>query len=130
MAEVTQAQLAEIGIDLTIRSVDPVSRHSDIPERKYDLALFRTFGAQYEPFGTMLGYLYSPYNNGVDGKMVISPDQLDPLLLTAMSADQASVQPAQQAVFDWIHAETVLAPLMFTPSIWAYGTWIEGFVAP
>ncbi|MES2433146.1 MAG: ABC transporter substrate-binding protein [Pseudomonadota bacterium] len=130
MAEVMQAQLAEIGIDLTIRSVDHASRHSDIPARKYDMALFLTFGAPYEPFGTMLGYLYSPYDNGVDGKMVMSPDQLDPLLLTAMSANQATVQSALQAVFDWIHAETALAPLMFTPSIWAYGSRIEGFTAP
>ncbi len=130
MAEVMQAQLGEIGIALTIRSVDHASRHSDIPARKYDMALFLSFGAPYEPFGTMLGYLYSPYDNGVDGKMVMNPAQLDPLLDTAMSADQASVQPALQAVFDWLHAETALAPLLFTPSIWAYGSRVAGFTAP
>ena len=33
MGEVIQAQLGEIGIGITVRSVDHASRHSDIPER-------------------------------------------------------------------------------------------------
>ena len=42
LAEILQAQLGEVGIELTIRSVDHASRHSDIPARKFDLALFYT----------------------------------------------------------------------------------------
>ena len=130
MAEVMQAQLAEIGVELTIRSVDHASRHSDIPARQYDMALFLTFGAPYEPFGTMMGYLYSPYDNGVDGKMVIDAANLDPLMEAATAASEATVQAQVQAVYDWIHAETALAPLLYTPSIWAHGPRVEGFTPP
>lgn len=130
MAEVMQAQLAEIGVELTIRSVDHASRHSDIPARQYDMALFLTFGAPYEPFGTMMGYLYSPYDNGVDGKMVIDAANVDPLMEAATAASEATVQGQVQAVYDWIHAETALAPLLYTPSIWAHGPRVEGFTPP
>ncbi len=130
MAEVMQAQLLEIGVDLKIRSVDHASRHSDIPARKYDMALFLTFGAPYEPFGTMVGYLVSTYDNGVDGKLVVNPEHLDPLMRAAMSSDEAHVSEALQAVFDWLNAETAFAPVLYTPSIWAHGPRIGGFHAP
>lgn len=130
MAEVMQAQLGEIGIKLNIRSVDHASRHSDIPARKYDMAFFLTFGAPYEPFGTMVGYLNSTYDNGVDGKLVIDPENLDPLMIKAMSSSEADAQEALQEVFDWLHAETAFAPMFYTPSIWVHSDRIDGFAPP
>jgi nickel transport system substrate-binding protein len=130
MAEVMQAQLSEIGIELAIRSVDHASRHSDIPARKYDLAFFLTFGAPYEPFGTMIGYLDSTYDNGVDGKVVVDPTNLDPLMKKAASSNEAEVQAALQDVFDWLHENTAFAPMLYTPSIWAHTDRIDGFSPP
>jgi nickel transport system substrate-binding protein len=130
MAEVMQAQLADIGVELTIRSVDHASRHSDIPARKYDMALFLTFGAPYEPFGTMVGYLVSTYDNGVDGKLVVNPETLDPLMQAATTSDAAHMQEKLQAVFDWLHEETAFAPLFYTPTIWAHSNRIDGFQTP
>jgi nickel transport system substrate-binding protein len=130
MGEVMQAQLSEIGVELTIRSVDHASRHSDIPERKYDLAFFLTFGAPYEPFGTMVGYLDSTYDNGVDGKVVVNPGTLDPLMKKAASSNEAEVQQALQDVFDWLYENTAFAPMLYTPSIWAHTDRIAGFKPP
>jgi nickel transport system substrate-binding protein len=130
MAEVMQAQLGEIGVELKIRSVDHASRHSDIPARKYDLAFFLTFGAPYEPFGTMIGYLDSTYDNGVDGKVVVDPKNLDPLMKKAASSNEAEVQVALQAVFDWLYENTAFAPMLYTPSIWAHTGRVDGFAAP
>jgi nickel transport system substrate-binding protein len=130
MAEVMQAQLAEIGVELNIRSVDHASRHSDIPARKYDLAFFLTFGAPYEPFGTMEGYLDSTYDNGVDGKVVADPAHLDPLLKKAMASSEADVGAALQEVFDWLHDQSAFLPMLYTPSIWAHSDRIDGFSLP
>jgi nickel transport system substrate-binding protein len=130
MAEVMQAQLSEIGVELTIRSVDHASRHSDIPARKYDLAFFLTFGAPYEPFGTMIGYLDSTYDNGVDGKVVVDPKDLDPLMKKAASSNEAEVQAALQEVFDWLYENTAFAPMLYTPTIWAHTNRVDGFAAP
>lgn len=130
MAEVMQAQLGEIGIGITIRSVDHASRHSDIPARKYDLAMFLTYGAPYEPFGTMVGYLVSTYDNGVDGKLVVDPQYLDPLMEAAMNSDEGHVQEALQKVFDWLHDETAFLPVLYTPSFWAHTKRVSGFSTP
>ncbi len=130
MAEAMQAQLKEIGVDLTIRSVDHASRHSDIPARKFDMALFLTFGAPYEPYGTVIGYLLSTYDNGVDGKLFVDAENLDPLVTAAMSASEDDAEAKLQAVYDWLHDEAAFAPLLYAPSIWAHTERVGSFKAP
>lgn len=130
LAEIMQAQLGEAGIGLTIRSVDHASRHSDVPARNYDMALFSTFGAPYEPFGTIFGLLLSTFDNGVDGKLVVDPGHLDPLVLAVQTASEANAPAAYQAVYDWMHAETAFLPLFYNPSIWAHTERVKGFKAP
>ncbi|MER9851724.1 ABC transporter substrate-binding protein [Mesorhizobium sp. M0106] len=130
VAEVIQSELQEIGVTLTIRSVDHASRHSDIPERKFDLAFFQTFGAPYEPFGTVVGLFLSTYDNGVDGKLFIDPEHLDPLVLAAMSAPEGEMEAALQKVYDWLHDNDAIAPLLFVPGIWAHAARVKGFQSP
>ena len=130
LAEILQAQLGEVGFELTIRSVDHASRHSDIPARKFDMALFYTLGAPYEPFGTLIGLLLSTFDNGVDGKLAIDAQNLDPLLLAATSAPDDKVEAATQAVHDWLHDEVALLPLFYAPVIWAHSERVIGFAAP
>lgn len=130
LAEVMQAQLGEIGIDIKIRSVDHASRHSDIPARHFDIALFTTFGAPYEPFGTIIGLLLSTYDNGVDGKLVIDPDHLDPLVNAAASASDDTVEQATQAIYDYMHQQVSCMPLFYIPAIWAHTDRVTGFKVP
>lgn len=130
VAEAMQAQLREIGVDLVIRSVDHASRHSDIPARKFDMAFFLTFGAPYEPYGTVIGLFLSTYDNGVDGKLFLDPANLDPLILAAMSAAQDRSQATLQAVYDWLHDNHAIAPILYAPSIWANSKRAQNFHAP
>lgn len=130
MAETIQAQLAEAGIGIVIRSVDHASRHSDIPARNFDMAFFLSFGAPYEPFGTVIGLLLSTYDNGVDGKLYLDPEGLDPLVLAAMAASEADSQAALQAVYDWLETNYATAPLLYAPSIWAVSDRVATFEPP
>jgi nickel transport system substrate-binding protein len=130
LGEILQSQLGEIGIELTIRSVDHASRHSDIPARKYDMALFYTLGAPYEPFGTLVGLFLSTFNNGVDGKLFLDPANLDPLVLAATSASEADVAGATQAIYDWLYNEVAISPLFYAPIIWAHAPRVQGFTPP
>ena len=130
LGEIMQAQLGEAGIGVTIRSVDHASRHSDIPARNYDMALFSTFGAPYEPFGTIFGLLLSTYDNGVDGKLVVDPEHLDPLVLAVQKASEPDAPAAYQAIYDWMHQETAFMPLFYNPAIWAHTERVKGFKAP
>jgi len=130
VAEAMQAQLREVGIDLVIRSIDHASRHSDIPARKFDMAFFLTFGAPYEPYGTVIGLFLSTYDNGVDGKLFLDPGNLDPLILAAMAAPQEQSQSTLQAVYDWLHDNQAIAPILFAPSIWANSKRVRNFHPP
>ncbi|TIP04559.1 MAG: ABC transporter substrate-binding protein [Mesorhizobium sp.] len=130
LGEIMQAQLGEAGIGVTIRSVDHASRHSDIPARNYDMALFSTFGAPYEPFGTVFGLLLSTYDNGVDGKLVVDPANLDPLVHAVQTASESAAPAAYQAIYDWMYQETAFLPLFYNPAIWAHTERVKGFRAP
>jgi nickel transport system substrate-binding protein len=130
IAEVMQAQLSEIGIELTIRSADHASKHTEMVERKYDLGLFQTYGAPFEPFGTIVGLFLSTFNNTVEGKLVTDPKNVDPLINAASSASPEGVEQALQAFYDWLHDNDAIAPLVYVPSIWAYSKRVQGFANP
>lgn len=130
VAEVMQSQLAEIGIDLTIRSVDHASKHTDMLERKYDLGFFQTYGAPYEPFGTIVGLFLSTFNNDVEGKLVTDPVNVDPLITAATTATPEEVQPVLQKFYDWLRDNDAIAPLVYVPNIWAHSKRVQGFVNP
>lgn len=130
ISEVMQSQLREIGIDLTIRSVDHASKHTDMLERKYDLGFFQTYGAPFEPFGTIVGLFLSTFNNDVEGKLVTDPVNVDPLINAAASAAPESVQAELQKFYDWLHDNTAVAPLVYVPNIWAHSKRVSGFANP
>ncbi|RTM10902.1 MAG: ABC transporter substrate-binding protein [Hyphomicrobiales bacterium] len=130
VAEVIQSELKEIGIDLVIRSVDHASKHTDMLERKYDLGFFLTYGAPYDPFGTVVGLFLSTFNNDVEGKLVTDAANLDPLINAAVAASGDDVQPAIQKVYDWLSENEAIAPLFYVPSIWAHSKRVRGFTSP
>ncbi len=130
LAEIMQAQLGEIGMDIKIRSVDHASRHSDLPARNFDMALFLTLGAPYEPFGSIVGLMLSTYDNGVDGKLVVDPENLDPLVNAAMAAPADRIEATTQAIYDWLHDEVAFLPLYYSPAIWAHTERVKGFRMP
>ena len=130
LAEVVQQQLGDIGVDVTIRSVDHATRHDDIPAGNYDLAFFFTIGAPYDPHSTFTNYFLSTVDNGADGKMFEDAEHLDPLILSAVQAGDDSQAEHYQALYDWIHDNHAVAPLVYTPRIWAYADHVQGFEIP
>lgn len=130
LAEVVQQQLADIGIAVSIRSVDHAQRHDDIPAGNYDLAFFFTIGAPYDPHSTLTNYFLSFVDNGADGKMWDDATNLDPLVLAAVQSDEATRDAKYQAVYDYLAAGSIVAPLVYTPRIWAVGSRVQGFSMP
>lgn len=130
IAEVIQSEMKEIGIDLVIRSVDHASKHTDMLEQKYDLGFFLTYGAPYDPFGSIVGLCLSTFHNDVEGKLVTDPVNLDPLINAAMAATGDQIQPTIQKVYDWLRDNDAIAPLVYVPSIWAHSKRVHGFSSP
>ncbi|MDP3342367.1 ABC transporter substrate-binding protein [Frigidibacter sp.] len=129
LGEVLQAGFLEAGIGLKLRNVDHAARHGDIPQFKYDLSLFVTNGAPYDPYNTIGLMFLSTIAPGTDGK-IYEDTALDPLILAALAASEADRPAAFQAVFDWLHANWAIAPLFHGDRIWAHGDRIKSFAIP
>lgn len=97
---------------------------------KYDLGFFLTYGAPYDPFGSIVGLCLSTFHNDVEGKLVTDPVNLDPLINAAMAATGDQIQPTIQKVYDWLRDNDAIAPLVYVPSIWAHSKRVHGFSSP
>jgi nickel transport system substrate-binding protein len=130
LAEVLQSQLGEAGLGITIRQVDHATRHDDIPKLKYDMSLFITNGAPYDPYGSMSIFFLSTFVSGTDGKMFVDAANLDPLLKTAIAADESTREAAFQAIHDWLAANHAIVPIYHAKRIWAHTDKIKSFTFP
>ena len=127
MGEVLQNELRKAGIGVSIRNVDHLTKHDEIPAFNYDLSLFVTYGAPYDPHGSLTALFLSTYQSGTDGKIWMDAAQLDPLIVTALGADEASRDAAYQAVFAWIHDNHAAVPIYHATRIWAHGPRVSAF---
>ena len=129
IAEMIQGQLTEIGFKVKISSVDNATMHERRPAFKYDLAFFATYGAPYDPHGSMGASFVTAADTGPDGKIYIHPD-LDALVKTALETGGAAREAAMQVVYDWLHDNTATCPLVVSQRLWAYNPRIENFSLP
>lgn len=129
LGEVLQNTFSEGGIGLSLRNVDHAARHGDIPEFKYDISLFITNGAPYDPYNTLALTILSTTEPGTDGK-IYEDVAVDPLILKAIAAPEAERPDAFQAVYNWLHDNWAMAPLYHSQRIWAHGDRIKTFIVP
>lgn len=129
LGEVIQGLLKEAGFEIVLRQVDHLSRHDDIPAKKYDLALFVTNGAPYDPHGTLISLFLSTREPGTDGK-IYTDTNLDPLLLAATEAFGEAKEPSHQIVYDWLDERRAIIPIYHSQQIWAHSERVAEFVLP
>lgn len=131
MAEIMQQQLGEIGIEVKIHLVDHASRHSEIPKREYDMAIYQTYGAPYDPFGSMTIMFQSTIEGGSDGKIAVDAAALDPLIIAATEAvGEGAQQVALQAFYDKLRELALFSPILYRPTYWATSQRVKGFTVP
>ena len=129
IAEMIQAMLTEVGFKVDISSVDNATMHERRPNFDYDLTFFATYGAPYDPHGSLGASFVSTVDTGPDGKIYVS-DELDKVLLTALEASGDAQGPAMQGVYDWIFDNVAASPLLVTQRIWAVHPRVQGFGLP
>ena len=129
LGEVLQHQLSEAGIGMSLRNVDHAARHGDIPQFKYDISLFVTNGAPYDPYNTLVQMFLSTLEPGTDGKIWLD-ENFDPLILRAVGANEADRESAFQAAFDWLHDNHAMAPIYHHARIWAHNERLKTFRIP
>ena len=124
-----QAMLTEVGFKVDISSVDNATMHERRPNFEYDLTFFATYGAPYDPHGSLGASFVSTVDTGPDGKIYIS-DELDPVVLAALEASGDAQEAAMQGVYDWLYDAVAACPLLVTQRIWAVHPRVQGFSLP
>lgn len=121
LAEVIQAMLKEIGVTVTIDAVDHATSHDAIPEGHYDMTIFYTIGAPYDPITTLTNFFLSTVPTS-DGKIWTDPAKLDPLITDVLEAPDNEVRErAYQAVYDFLDRQNAFVPLVYQQRVWAHG---------
>jgi nickel transport system substrate-binding protein len=129
IAEIIQGMLTEVGLKVNISSVDNATMHDRRPKFQYDLTFFGTYGAPYDPHGSLGASFVTASDTGPDGKIYIS-DALDPLVAKALETGGDAREAAMQAVYDWLHDNVAACPLVVTQRLWAVNPKVKGFTLP
>ncbi len=129
IAEMIQGMLGEVGLKVNISSVDNATMHERRPAFQYDLTFFATYGAPYDPHGSLGASFVTASDTGPDGKIYIHPD-LDVLVAKALETGGDAREGAMQAVYDWLYDNTAACPLVVTQRIWAVNPRVKGFALP
>lgn len=129
IAEMIQAQLAEVGFQVKMSLVDNATMHQRRPAFEYDLTFFATYGAPYDPHGSLGASFVTVVDTGPDGKIYIAPE-LDGVVLKALETSDDAREAAMQSIYDWLAANTAVCPLVVSQRLWAYNPRIENFSLP
>ncbi len=129
IAEMIQSQLTEIGFQVQISSVDNATMHDRRPAFKYDMTFFTSYGAPYDPHGTLSSLYFTTGDSGPDGKVYVA-DELDRLVVAALEASGPARDVKMQAVFDWLYNNTAVCPLVVAQRLWAVNPRVKNFKLP
>ena len=129
IAEMIQGMLTEVGLKVNISSVDNATMHERRPAFQYDLTFFATYGAPYDPHGSLCASFVTASDTGPDGKIYIS-DELDPIVQKALETGGDAREAAMQAIYDWLASTVTACPLVVTKRLWAVNPRVKGFSLP
>ncbi|MGH3615919.1 MAG: ABC transporter substrate-binding protein [Pseudonocardia sp.] len=127
-SEAVAAALGEVGITVTIRTVDSAAYFDERSAGNYDLSFVETYGAPYDPSSSVTAYLTS---SGDSGGAIWTTPELDPLVDAALFAPDTDTRAtAYQAVFDLLERDAAFVPILYRPRFWATGPAVSGFEVP
>jgi ABC-type transport system substrate-binding protein len=126
MAEVLQANLKEVGIDLKVEMVEYEAWHTAVDSDQYEITIQLTWGAPYDPQSSLIYWFKTGYSSA-NSQMYNSPE-LDAMLDTINGEKDAT---ARQAAYDqlWRYLEEnhASAPLVYSQRIYALRKNVNGF---
>ena len=129
LAELIHGQLTETGFEVSVASVDSATIHDRRQEFTYDLTFMGTYGAPYDPHGTIANLLLSSVDSGPDGKIFMHPD-LDPIIEAGLAAPGKDREAGMQAIYDWLSEHSAVVPLVIPQRLWAHNDRVGNFSIP
>jgi nickel transport system substrate-binding protein len=116
-------QYAQIGVGVTIDSLDTTAYGTRVSARDFDLRFYSTYGAPYDPYST----LTANFRSSQEGHLFASPE-LDAQIPVALAAtSDESRQAAFDDVWTTLADQAAAVPLVQLPRLWAHSDAVSGF---
>jgi len=128
VAEVLQAQLREIGVDVEIAMVDTGGFSSAIRADDYDLATNASYGAPYDPVSLLTAVFRSkPLVTDTSGLFFASPE-LDQMIDEVVTIQDATERQAMyDRIWSYLDENAAVVPIVYTSRIYALSSSVHGF---
>jgi nickel ABC transporter nickel/metallophore binding protein len=125
MAEVIQANLKTVGVNLQLRSVDDGAMIEAIKKGNFDMTLGLSYGSPYDPHSSVKDFFASTKNN--DDRYYTDP-QLDQLIDQVLKTTTESDRQAQYSkIWQYMDDQAVAVPVLFSKRIYAVNKNVKGF---
>ncbi len=125
MAEVIQANLKTVGINLQLRSVDEGAMIEAIKQGNFDMTLGLSYGSPYDPHSSVKDFFASTKSN--DDRYYTDP-QLDQLIEDVLKTTSESDRQAQYSkIWQYMDDQAVAVPVLFSKRIYAVNKRVKGF---
>jgi nickel transport system substrate-binding protein len=123
LSEAVQADLAKVGMDIQINTLDSTAYADASTKRDFDLKFYPTFGPPYDPFGLLNNNFRTDQQTNL-----YSLPELDQRIAAALSSTNDSERAAAyDAVWAELDENWAVAPLVELARVWAIRTTVRGF---
>lgn len=125
VAQVLQAQLKEVGIQIRPRLLDAGGWLDAQANRQYGLLMNITWGAPYDPHSSLSGV----FSSQSSGTLAYTDATLDALIANALAAtDETERSRIYRQIWEHLDAQAVVAPIVTSSRVYALRQGVEGFV--
>ena len=127
MAEVVQAELKQVGIELQIRQVNSRGRAEALESGDFDMILGVTYGAPYDPHSSLKD-LFSSIGEGSEHGGFYADAELDRMIdqvLKTKNDDDRKIQYTK--IWQYLDEKAVAIPVLFSQRVYALNKSVQGF---
>jgi nickel transport system substrate-binding protein len=126
MAEVLQAEMREIGIQMEPRMLDFGGWSDALMSGGFDLSINITYGTPFDPHSTLTALFYTGFT-GTEGTIYADP-ALDAMIDEVLGErDEAQRQAGYDAIWAFLDDNAAAAPIVHPMRVYAVDSSIEGF---
>ncbi len=125
MAEVIQANLKAVGVNLQLRSVDSGAIIEAIKQGNFDMTLGLSYGSPYDPHSSVKDFFASTQDN--DDRYYTDPQldsMIDRVLKTTTEVDR---QSQYKQIWEYMDEKAVAIPVLFSKRVYAVNKEVKGF---
>ena len=127
MAEVVQAELKQVGIEMQIRQVNSGGRADALESADFDMTFGITYGAPYDPHSSLKD-LFSSTGEGSNHGGFYADAELDRMIDQVLKTQNEDDRKTQYTkIWQYLDEKAVAIPVLFSQRVYALNKRVQGF---